>query len=175
MIDSKRGRRQGERPGGDGRDGGNDRLRAVLRRGDPDGDGRTLSPAERAALRRLIVGAARSSSAPAWPPLPAIAASLVAVVTVAAASLYWLRPAGHNDPARVAGRAAVERPAAAAGTMVVEPPAGGTAAGHPPSGVAADGPGVEIDSDAPPTIRNVQFVTAGGTRIVWVLNRNLDI
>jgi len=142
MTDSKRGRPRHQRPVDDGRDAAHDRLRAVLRQGDPGGDGRTPSTAERAALRRLIVGAAGSSPAPAWPPLPAIAASLVAVVALAVASLLWLRPAGPID----------RLPA-----------------------VASNGQAAGIDGGAPPAVRNVQFVTKGGTRIVWVLNRNLDI
>jgi len=174
MTEPKRSGRRPDRPGRAGRATGNDNLRAVLRRGDPDRDGRAPSTAEHAALRRLIVDAAGASAPPVWGRVPALASALIIVVMLAAVSLFWFRPGGNDSPPRLAGRAAVEHPAAGGATIDRSPDGSAVAGGRSPAG-AGDGAAAGIDGNSPPSICKVQFVTSGGTRIVWVLNRNLDI
>jgi len=174
MSEPSQGRRRRERPGRNGRAARNERLRAVLRRGDPDGDGRAPSTVERAALRRRIVDAAGAPSFPAWGRLPAIASALIVLAVLAGVSLYWFGAGDRLGPPQVAGREAAEEPAA--GAIVADrSPAGDIAAGNRSPAGSGDRKASGTGGEAPPSIRNVQFVTSGGTRIVWVLNRNLDI
>jgi len=128
------------------RDAANKSLREVLRRGDPEGDGRAPSGVERATLRRRMVDAARASSSPAWSRLPVFASALTVAALLVVASLFWLQPDVHDAPSRV--------------DVGID---------------AGNGTSTTAENGTPPPIRNVQFVTRGGTRIVWVLNRNLDI
>ena len=129
----------------------NERLRAMLRQGDPKQDGRDPSTVERVALRRLVVDAARSSSTPVWGRLPVLASALTVVALVAIAVLIFFDPVVNDNQPRVAGHVGLDQPA------------------------ETDPTGHSHGDAPPPSIRNVQFVTKGGTRIVWVLNRNLNI
>ena len=132
----------------------NDRLRAVLNQGDPAADEGAPSSAERAVHRRRIVDAARASSTPAWRPVPLSASALIVVLVLAAAALFWLAPLFKDDATLVADR------------VTTQPgPPFGAGDDATPDGKPAD----------PPAVRNIQFITEGGTRIVWVLNRDLDI
>ncbi len=148
MSSRNRGRERRER-----RDR-NDRLRAVLKQGDPAADDGAPSSAERAAHRRRIVDATRASSTPAWRPVPLTASALIVILGLAAAALFWVAPLFEDDATRVAGQV----------TTQPGPPFG--------SGNGATTDGNPTD---PPSVRNIQFNTEGGTRIVWVLNRDLDI
>ncbi len=132
----------------------NDRLRAVLKRGDPAADDGALSSAERAVHRRRIVDVTRASSTPAWRPVRLTASALIVVLVLAAAALFWLAPIFKDDATLVADR------------VTTQP--------GPPFGAGNDATTDGNPTD-PPSVRNIQFITEGGTRIVWVLNRDLDI
>lgn len=151
----------------------NERLRAVLRQGDPGRDDRGPSTAERAALRRLVVNTANRPLPPAWGRLPLLASALAVVALLAVVSLLRFGPQGNGAPPRLAGRDAIIQ--SLDGRTSIDPHTAGDSGTDDLPAVPGVGPAGTIDSDAPPSIRNVQFVTSGGTRIVWVLNRNLDI
>jgi hypothetical protein len=148
MSSRNRGRERHER-----RDR-NDRLRAVLKQGDPAADDGAPSSAERAVHRGRIVDAARASSAPAWRSVPLTASALIVVLVLAAAALFRLAPTFKDGAALVADR------------VTTQP--------GPPFG-AGNGTTTDGNPTDPPSVRNIQFITKSGTRIVWVLNRDLDI
>ncbi len=136
----------------------NDRLRTILRKGDPARDDAAPSAAEFAAMRQRITDTARSSGSVGWLPIPAAASALIAVLLIAAAASYWFTFVSTNDGSLMAHRTAVDRHTLDAGI----------AAAH-------NGQATRFDEGVPPSVRKVQFITESGTRIVWVLNRDLDI
>jgi hypothetical protein len=169
-----------------------ERLRHALRRGDPAAGETGLSSAEHQAIRRTVLSAAeeprqprrlvfvvaaaaavlslavglalrRAHQEPRTPPVPE--AQVVAVPAAPAAP----RPAPTVLPAppRIAQRPAVSRPPRhrrRAPQMVVQLAALPAAPPLP----APDLPAAETAPDTTPK-RQVQFATAGGTRIIWML------
>lgn len=169
-------------PDGDGR------LRRILRRGDPAGDGNDPSPAEVDRLRRRILAQAARDRArrPARPGWRWAAAAALAVVGVL---LAW-KPLT-DRPSAPATRAqalpVVEEPAPAVRTPAdVAPPPPPARGPEPPTVAArvaepdtpATGPALSREAAGPrkpPSSRQMQFVTARGTRIIWTLNPDLDL
>jgi hypothetical protein len=155
MTESARDRRRRERRER------NESLRAVLRRGDPYGDAGVAATGARDALRRLIVDAARSPSPSAWSIRPLAAGAAIAVLLLGAAFLLRQGMPGREQ-------------AHPAGAALIDPGPPSPAEGGDPMAAGPRAAGSGDPADRPP-IRNVQFTTRGGTRIVWVLNRDLDI
>jgi len=124
-----------------------DPVGSLLRRGDPARDGSAPSTEEIARMRARILAEAERRSARAWIPAPALAAAAVVLVT---AFLGW-------NVVRL-GRGAEQ----AVSSTVSE------------TGLTA---GTERGSDAPeqPRVRQVEFLTPGGTRVVWLLNPDFDV
>lgn len=172
---------------------GEERLRALLREGDPAGASEPLAADEVQAMRRGMLGALRAAraderSAP-WR-LPVLAATALAgVAGVVLGVLAW-RSVLDVKPVEPAPLVAVAPPAPSLPPGALEPPpathaqAGAEAraprspqppqarhpAGrrrpHPEASVrmAASGSSPAVV----PVVREVQFSTPGGTRIVWV-------
>jgi len=169
-----------------------DELTQLLRDGDPAGDGSELSPAEIARLRRAIVETSRESR-PAWLAVPALAVATILTLAIAA----WVLPRPGGDPGLVGPVDSVVDPDPGGMEVVTEvdmdaPEETGVAHTLPDNAVAvALGPPPSVPlAPAPPevtpvserapsaeevTSRTVRFTTPNGTRIVWVLNPNLDI
>jgi len=169
-----------------------DELTQRLRDGDPAGDRSELSPAEIARLRRAVVETSRESR-PAWLAVPALAVATILTLAIAA----WLLPrpgddrglVGPVDPVVDPGPGGTEAVAEAGrddpdeivASKTLPDNAVAVALGPPPSvPTAAAQPEVTPVSDQAPSAeevssRTVRFTTPNGTRIVWVLNPNLDI
>ncbi|MBZ5638080.1 MAG: hypothetical protein LAO51_04895 [Acidobacteriia bacterium] len=148
-------------------------LRAVLRRGDPAGDGRALPPHDVARMRRTVLTAAEGRQARV--PWLAWAAAAVAVAVVMLAGREMLRgPAdvtGHGTAPPTVAKTLEAPPAASPvkprevpDVVAVRParPAArrraGTAARLPSGGEAQRAPLL------------VQFTTPNGTRVIWKLD-----
>src|SRR6185369_1984182 len=152
----------------------NERIGAALRRGDPASEETGLSPAEAQAMRRAVLSAATE---PRWAFrwAPAFAAGAVAVLSLAVGlSLWRMRgpaPVSPVAPAPVqpAPSAAVSVPPAFPSptvvAVVVPPPPAHTARRREP----ARPPGAEARPETTAPTLQVQFSTAGGTRIIWLL------
>jgi hypothetical protein len=124
-----------------------DFLGSLLRRGDPACDGSAPSAVEIASMRARVLAEAEHRSARAWLPAPALAAAAVVLVT---AFLGW-------NTARL-GRDA-ER--------AMTSPVNGT--------TVRAGSDRGSDSQERPRIRQVEFLTPGGTRVVWLLNPDFEV
>lgn len=146
------------------RDPAHEELRRMLVHGDPASDGRAPSDAEVAAMRRRVLAARDARDAagesprrrrrfPLAPPLRPAFAAAVAVLALAllagGGALWWLAD-GPSGPGSV--------PTTATADTTGEDITGTVTAAGNPAGVTAD-----VRS------RQIQFETAGGTRIVWVL------
>jgi hypothetical protein len=170
-----------------------DELKRLLRDGDPAGDGSEPSPAEIARLRRTVVETSRESR-PAWLAVPALAAATILALAVAA----WMLPrpggapgsagpvdpvvdprpveteavteAGSDDPAEIVVASTLPDDAA---TVAQGPPPPSLPLPTPPPGATPVSEGNASAEAA--SSRTVRFTTPNGTRIVWVLNPNLDI
>jgi len=171
----------------------NERIGAALRRGDPASEETGLSPAEAQAMRRAVLSAATE---PRWAFrwAPAFAAGAVAVLSLAVGlSLWRMRgpaPVSPVAPAPVqpAPSAAVSVPPAFPSptvvAVVVPPPPAHTARRREPARrprvaettetpempeTPARPPGAEARPETTAPTLQVQFSTAGGTRIIWLL------
>ena len=116
-----------------------DELRALLRRGDPAGDGDLPSGEEIAEMRRTVLDAIPRRRRIRWFPLAAATAAMALVVVLI-------------SPARP-GRQSAD-------TSL-------------PTAVTEDlGSGPQTSSDRR---RQIQFATENGTRIIWVLDPDLNL
>ena len=151
-----------------------DELHELLRRGDPAADGSEPRPDEIARMRRAVLAAAETPRRRHVVWAPALAAATVLLVAVTGWMLQRERT-GNPAPPEVATTVPelpespeavderpedVDTPAEVATTL--SPAVVTVASSHKPTRV----------SDS---ARTVRFTTAGGTRIVWVLDPNLDI
>jgi hypothetical protein len=120
---------------------------SLLRRGDPARDGSAPSAEEIASMRARVLAAAEHRSARVWTPAPALAAAAVVLVT---AFLGW-------NTARLGREAERAMSSTVNGTTVT---------------VGSDR---GSDPQDRPRIRQVEFLTPGGTRVVWLLNPDFDV
>jgi hypothetical protein len=167
-----------------------ERLRRILREADPAAGMEDLAPEEIAAMRRAMLNSLREERpAFAWR-VPALAAATLAALALA--GILWLRWNGSGGetqaaapmhpaplaPPAVRGPQAprlAQAPEARQGTPALEPrPEPGSNAPQPTHRHSHSGPG-ELRAPPPPAataveaaVREVQFSTPGGTRIVWV-------
>ena len=147
-----------------------DELRQRLRRGDPAADGSEPRPDEIARMRRAVLAAAEEAPRRlVW--VPALVAAAVLLVAVAG----WVLVRGSRAPEPVlveSTRTVPEQdPPQVATTGTPELPESPEPVYERPETVAALDPPSRVSDSA----RTVRFTTAGGTRIVWVLDPNLDI
>jgi hypothetical protein len=174
------------------RDREHDELTRLLRDGDPAGDGSEPSADEFARMRRAVAVVSREPR-PAWLAVPALALATILALAVAA----WLLTRSEGDPrsagpvspdvARDSGaseavaEADIDDPDEIFGEGVLPEGTITVAQGPPPS----DPPPLDPPEAVPAAVkgspaeavssRTVRFTTPNGTRIVWVLNPNLDI
>jgi len=172
---------------------GEERLRALLREGDPAGASEPLAADEVQAMRRGMLGALRAARAEERPApwrLPVFAAAALAGVAGAVLGALAWRSGLDVKPVEPAPLVAVAPPAPSLPPEALEPP---PATHHqaepearaprspqprqarPPAGRRPPHPEAPVrlastgSSPAPvPVVREVQFSTPGGTRIVWV-------
>jgi hypothetical protein len=168
----------------------NERLGAALRRGDPASEETGLSPAEIQAMRRAVLTKALETGPEtarrSYRLAPVFAAGAVAVLSlVVTLSLWRMRgpepvtpvlPAPAPVGAEPSVPPAFQSPAAVA-VAVPPPPAHGVrrrerarrplVAEEPAAGPARP-PETGLEPEEAP-LRQVQFSTAGGTRIIWLL------
>jgi hypothetical protein len=137
-----------------------DELQALLRRGDPAGDGRSLTQAERQEMRRTVLRAATEPAAPQIARAPAWAAVL-ALLALAIPAGWHIR---QNSPA--------ERHAEATG--IAGPEAAASDATRMPHGATLEDPVTFAEPPGRP-VRHVLFSTPGGTRVIWTLNPDLKL
>ncbi len=147
-----------------------DELRQRLRRGDPAADGSEPRPDEIARMRRAVLNAADAPTRRlTWAPV------LVAAAVLLVAVAGWILVRGLRAPEPVLTqdtRAVPEQPPPqVATTDAPELPESPEPVDERPETVAALDPPSRVSDSA----RTVRFTTAGGTRIVWVLDPNLDI
>jgi hypothetical protein len=172
-----------------------DRLRALLRQGDPAGDDPGLTREEAGRMRRAILNAApEPRRRPLW--LPVLAAAAVGALTLAIALGLWRARADFSvhEPTRSA--AVVPTPetpvpaptpslpvsAAPEAAPAATPSLGKAPAVRPrsrhPRRAATPGPVRFASLPTPPApaeeneepARQIQFSTPGGTRVIWVLS-----
>jgi hypothetical protein len=152
-----------------------DRLRQVLRLGDPAAPEPGLTADEAHAMRRAVLTAIPEPRRRfAWLPLAAGTAALL-VLALAVALGPWRRP-----PASPAQVAAVPTPAAAPSVPSTTTARGPVELSRPerrrPVRAPKALPVRPIRQDEPPRlaasppVREIQFSTPGGTRVIWELS-----
>jgi hypothetical protein len=140
-----------------------DEIRKLLRRGDPLDEDPGLSPSEIAGMRQAMLAAVAEPGATAgW--MPALAGGMLAALAlglVLFVDLSGMREAVH--PPAVQGH---RRPSADGGA--VTDPSAGTTSTVPGQVRAA------LDT-AVRTSRRIDFVTRGGTRVIWTLDPGFEL
>jgi hypothetical protein len=129
-----------------GRDDRNERLRAILRRGDPGASDAGPSREEIAWMRQTVLRGAETSRAPGAGFRLAAGGALAALVLMAGLALW------RSDPGRPAGSGA-DRAVRSAGPTRRS----------------------EADPAERRAVRVIHFVTPGGTRVVWSLDPEFDV
>jgi len=176
------------------------RLRAILREGDPAGDGGSLPPERVREMRRRVLG----SLAPRRPPRLLWAASAASAAMAVLALVVTLAlhrevpppaPGPETSPAPIVPTAPTAPPAVLPapvppGPAVAPPPAASTAsegmarrsrslargprrvarAAAPATTVHEETPAASTASAASAAPLQIQFNTPGGTRVIWVLD-----
>jgi hypothetical protein len=162
-----------------------DRLRQALRQGDPAAQEPGLTLDEVHAMRRTVLTAApEPRRLMAWFPLVATGAAALLALALAVAFGPWHRPPAPGSPVQAPVQvAAVPTPAAASPVPPVTAPVpvkvSRPARRHPVRTVrvpphALPVPPIRQD-DAPVLmaslpVREIQFSTPGGTRVIWELS-----
>ncbi|HEV7785666.1 MAG TPA: hypothetical protein VGQ28_10050 [Thermoanaerobaculia bacterium] len=159
-----------------------DRLGQVLRQGDPAAHEPGLTADEIRTMRRAVLTAAPEPRRQrAWFPLVATGAAALLALALAVAFGPWHRPPVSRSPIQVA---AIPTPAAAPSV----PPAAASSAtpSQPQAPVKISRPARRHPVHAPKTspvrpddapmlvaslpVREIQFSTPGGTRVIWELS-----
>jgi hypothetical protein len=159
-----------------------ERLRQILRQGDPAGEDGGLTPDEARAMRRTVLTAIPERTRRLLPVL-ALAGALATAALIAV--LLLLRPAPAPAPARVAVAPVPPAPQVAQVPIPPAPrpsqeeeervPAHRRHSGHHPRRPAAPPIHDTLASlETADTQRQVQFSTPGGTRIIWILKSEKD-
>ncbi|MBP7149498.1 MAG: hypothetical protein KBD01_18370 [Acidobacteria bacterium] len=159
----------------------NERLRDLLRRGDPALGEPPLSPGELGLMRDRMAAAARAPARPARRPL-AWAGAALACAVVAAAVWFVPRPREGAAPRTVPAPAATRPPAVA---QIVPPPVPvlsepPTPEPRAPAGAARRAPRAPaapavVAAVPQSSISRLEFVTPGGLRIYWQVQPDLDL
>jgi hypothetical protein len=151
-----------------------DRLRQALRQGDPAADEPGLTPAEAQAMRRTVLTAApEPRRLTAWFPLVAAGAAALLALALGVTFGPWHRPP--VSPAKVQVAAV---PSHAATPFVppatAPPPQVPKKRSRPAHRRPVPAPKVLPDQEPPILtaslpVREIQFSTPGGTRVIWEL------
>ena len=161
----------------------NDRLRDVLREGDPAAGDPGLSPEEVQSMRRTVLSAVPEPRRRGWL-VPALATA--AALILAAVLVLWqtapgtppepgpvvaapVTPAPTPEPVRPAPAPQPEPPVRIAEEKPEEQPEPLAAAPAIPV-VPEQQAVLPAASAAPEEQRQIQFSTPGGTRVIWMLN-----
>ena len=157
-------------------EGPKQRLTRLLRSADPAADGAAPTPVETAELRRRVLRSVRTSRPLPWIPI-AVASSLLLLLVVgllfegpARRSETAVQPGAGSDLAtdRPLHRPDSTAPVAASADDDARPTEGARPAAQPVTPAADD----VRPADG---VRQVQFATEGGTRVIWVLNPELAL
>ena len=124
-----------------------DEIRQLLRRGDPAGDGETLAPDEVARLRRKILAEIPSERPRGWRPAWALGLSVAAAAVLVSIVVFIWTP---SSPLRTDRRPV----------------------GSHTSATDLTTRGVRTQERA---VQQIQFVTPGGTRVIWTLDPDFDV
>jgi hypothetical protein len=160
----------------------NDRLKSVLRQGDPAAGDPGLSPEEIQAMRRTVLSAVPEPRRRGW--LIPVATGAVLILAAVLGLSLWRQPAPAHPPNRASSEGRVVAPSPAQRGRVGE----GSSSPAParpardvkvarvrprprPRPVPKPEPAVEI---ARTETQQIQFSTPGGTRVIWVLNRTAE-
>jgi hypothetical protein len=166
----------------------NERLREALRRGDPAAGEAGLSPLEAQAMRRTVLAAVPAPRR-SFRLVPAFTAAAVVVLSFVVTLGLWRAhdhrtvapvPAApaETPPAVTPPAPAPPEPSRTVAVVPAPPPSRSVPAAHPapvrlprtanpPSPVSPPHPSAEEAEE--PAMRQVQFSTPGGTRIIWLL------
>jgi len=154
-------------------------LSGLLTAADPVGDGGGLPPTEVARMRQLILAAARETDRARAPRAFWLPAAVVATAALALGlGLAWiLTRTAAPPPAEVAAWPRVSVAVSPRPTMVFEPEAADRAWPDPPPVPASrvPEPAEPTASPAQKTPRRIDLTAPGGTRIVWVLDPDLEL
>ena len=153
-------------------------LRALLRRGDPAGDGRDPAPGEIAAWRQTMLAEARGRSLGRGRFLWQGALATAGLVLLAVLIIPFLRPSPEVPPAPeivdrgepvaadTAAKAGPDLPTVTAGDPLAE-----TIETAPyPDDIPARAGDAALAAAAAYPARTIQFTAPGGTRIIWKLD-----
>lgn len=155
-----------------------DRLRQILRKGDPAAQDTELAPDEVHAMRRTVLTAIPESHRRlAWLSLLAAGAAGVLVLALVIALGPWRRPSATPPTAPRMAATATPVPAPPAGPEPVVPlerPAKNPRRTHHhtprlPRIPPVPPPDEPITIASLPAVREIRFSTPGGTRIIWEL------
>lgn len=156
------------------------RLRQALRQGDPAAHEPGLAADEARAMRRAMLAAAPAPRRRAvWVPLAAAGVAALLAVILAVAFGPWHRPTVPGSPVRMAAvptpaaappvpapeTVRISRPARRHSSRVLRPARTPEASPNPPNPL--DGP-ASLTASLP--VREIQFSTPGGTRVIWTLS-----
>ena len=150
-----------------------DRLRQILRQGDPAAEDSGLTPDEIHAMRRAVLTAAPEPRRRlAWLPALATGAAALLVLALAISHGPWHEtPAPPAPPVRVAGAVPTPAPAPVVPVAPAAPPQEIVKVSRPARRLRLRHHVPPAPPDLPlpdSTVREVQFSTPGGTRIIWV-------
>lgn len=158
----------------------NDRLRGLLRDGDPAAGDPGLSPEEVQAMRRTVLSAVPEPRRRGWlvPALATAAALILAAVLVLA---LGRKTPETSDPGPVMAAPIIPAPVLEPVRPVPAPRPEPEPEPEPPVRLAEETPEPEIAVPALPEQqaalpavseeqRQIQFSTPGGTRVIWVLD-----
>jgi hypothetical protein len=159
-----------------------DRLRQALRQGDPAAQEPGLTADEVHTMRRAVLTAIPEPRRPmAWFPLVATGAAALLALALAVAFGPWHRPSVPRSPIQMAAvpvPAPAATPAVPSVTAPVPVKISRPARRHPARAVRAPKalPIPPIHQDDAPVltaslpVREIQFSTPGGTRVIWELS-----
>ena len=160
-----------------------ERLRQILRRGDPAGEGGGLTPDEARAMRRAVLTAVPERKRRLLP----VFALAGAAATAALIAVLLLRPEPARAPIPPPRIATAPAPPAPPIAQAPVQPAPQTAQKeeerrpvhrrHPPHHRRPAAPAIHdalASLETADTERQVQFSAPGGTRIIWILKSGKD-
>ncbi|MFN7959645.1 MAG: hypothetical protein U0002_00065 [Thermoanaerobaculia bacterium] len=153
-----------------------ERLREWLRQGDPFEEAAGLSPAEAERIeRRMLAELAREQEKRkrGWL-LPALAGAAAASLGLGLA-LSWPRPPSEVSRVARAESPAPQMPATAPNVSPSALPQEEPEAHRRPRRAASRAPRPQPGAEPRAGLRQFSFETPGGTRVVWVLNPDLDL
>lgn len=159
-----------------------DRLRDLLREGDPAAGDPGMSPEEVQAMRRTVLSAVPEPRRRGW--LVPVLATAAALILAAVVVLWRMAPEAPGTPETPEPGPVMAAPVAPVPVPEpIRPEPAPQPAPEPPVRVAEEKPEEQPEPlaaapaeqqavlpDAPEGQRQIQFSTPGGTRVIWMLN-----